>query len=183
MQEEWKDIKGFPGYQVSNYGRVRSHNKVTSSARYSHREWKNRILKQKVSTKDKCHRICLWDANGEHTFLVHRLEADAFLGEYPGMTVNHKDGNRHNNRIDNLEWLTIGDNIRHAFQTGLASQIPCTLIAESGERYNFRSMAEASRWLGRNTGYVSFARQKQRLTVSDISGKIYWLGEVSEDGE
>ena len=48
VSEIWRDIEGFDGYQVSNYGRVRTFNKVTSNARYATRHWRNRIIKQKV---------------------------------------------------------------------------------------------------------------------------------------
>lgn len=56
-------------------------------------------------------------------FLVHRLVASAYCeGFAPGLTVNHKDGNKLNNRASNLEWITKADNLRHAHATGLCRQ-------------------------------------------------------------
>ena len=176
--EVWKDIEEFPGYQVSNEGRVRRHNKVTRSARYETRRWKDRILKQKIG-KDKCCRVALWKDGNEHTVLVHRLEAVAFLGGSLNtkMTVNHIDGNRLNNRLENLEWLTRGDNIREGFRTGLynRTQKPCALSpVNGGEALLFKSLSEASRFLGRGNSYCSEAMDKGHYCYSP-SGEQYTI--------
>jgi hypothetical protein len=74
-----------------------------------------------------------------------------------GETVNHIDGNRMNNHIKNLEWLSLADNIRHAFNTGLMpTQKPTYLIEKSTYKIlAFRSEAEASRFLHHSQGYIS----------------------------
>ena len=115
-EEIWKDIEGYEGlYQVSNLGRVRSldrfiirpHPKDNHLCEY---KIKGRILVQLPLTsgylfvhlyKDKC--------AVQHT--VHRLVAKAFIsGHFDGAHVNHKDENKHNNRADNLEWVTRREN-------------------------------------------------------------------------
>lgn len=156
--ENWKDIRGFEGYQVSDKGRVRTHKKVTSNKRYTHREWQDRILRQKVSKADGRARVCIWANNEEHTFLVHRLMAYAFLGdpEAPGMTVNHIDGNPLNNVVENIEWVTRAENIRLAFENGQYHSIkPISIIATNGEIYRFKSYADCDRFLKRKIGYTS----------------------------
>lgn len=121
MEEIWKDIKDYKGYQVSNKGRVRTKNKKSYTKKHGIRNWKDRVLKNKVSAKDNCSRVELWNDKGHKTILVHRLVAFTFLGEpiSKNMTVNHKDGNRLNNCVNNLEWLSRADNIRHGFKNGL----------------------------------------------------------------
>ena len=49
---------------------------------------------------------------------VHRLVAQAFLGDHPGLVVNHKDGDRYNNNLENLEWVTQRENVLHAMRAG-----------------------------------------------------------------
>lgn len=166
--EIWKDIKGFDGYQISSEGRVRSFNKTTSNKRYSERHWKNRIIKQKVSKLDGRARVILWADNKEFTRLVHRLQAVAFLGEPKSddMTVNHKDGNPLNNTIENLEWVSRTENIRYGFEHGQYPQVACLLVAEDGTEHRFRSLAQASRFLGKQSGYVSDRIKKGVCTFS-----------------
>ena len=103
MEEEiWKDVQGFEGYyQVSSYGRLKSFKKVPTG----------RVLKN-TNSKGDYFRIVL-DAGGNklHTS-VHRLVATHFIPNPDSLpVVNHKDGNKQNNRIDNLEWCT------HAYNT------------------------------------------------------------------
>ena len=111
--EEWKDIPGYEGlYQASNFGNIRTHaDKVTSSARFKIRHWKQRIMKQKFQARPngkKDARVCLWKEGKEKTFLVSRLVAMTWCDGYlPGLTVNHIDGNPKNNCADNLEWTTL----------------------------------------------------------------------------
>ena len=74
MEEIWRDIKGYQGYQVSNLGRVRTHNKVTFTKRHGERFWKDRILKFKpyTTTNQKSkqgmgYRVTLWKAGKPKT--------------------------------------------------------------------------------------------------------------------
>lgn len=177
MEEVWKDIDGFPGYQASTLGRIRSHNKVTKSSRFPSRHWKDRIIKQKVSAKDHCCRVSLWADGKNHDVLVHRIIANTFLEPLinTNMTVNHKDGNRLNNCIDNLEWLTLGDNIRHGFKTGLynAKMIPCSLIDSQGKEFGFKSLTAASRFLSRNAFYIRSASSKTGVAIDKATGEKY----------
>lgn len=166
--EIWKDIKGFPGYQVSNEGRVRSHDKVTTSARFPERHWKDRIIKQKWQNGRA--RVDLWKENGEHkTLQVHRLMGFAFLGEPtdPSMTINHKDGNPRNNTLDNIEWMTLGDNIRYGFENGQYRTKMVTIKKDDAEEYHvFNSMRACDRFLGRCSGYTSAAIIEGRRLLS-----------------
>lgn len=162
------------GIKQAIYGRIRTHNKVSYTKRHGYRHWKDRILKQKISNKDRCCRVDLW-RNGKHkTILVHRLVATTFLEDLidTDITVNHKDGNRLNNKIDNLEWLSLGDNIRHGFNNNLYPQKNCKLIDENGKEYNFTSISKASIFLGRNNKYIS-ACLKLNRKILDKEGKEY----------
>ena len=126
--EEWKDIPGYEGlYQASNLGRIRTaEGKTTSSARFPVRVWKQRIMKPKISTNKKGRhdmRIELWKGKEHKTLLVSRLIALTWCKGYQdGWTVNHKNGNPLDNSAENLEWLSLGDNIRHGFANGLYPQ-------------------------------------------------------------
>lgn len=172
MVEEWRDIEGYKGYQVSNKGRVRTHGKITTTELHGKRKWADRILKLKIG-KDKCSRVELW-CDGKHkTFLVHRLEAIAFLGKVPkDMTVNHKDGNRQNNSIDNLEWCSRADNIRYGFEHGQYHMKHCTLIDKNGSEKYFRSMSLAEVYLGRCRGYIGMCIKFGRK-IRNIQGEIF----------
>ena len=105
--EEWKDIKGWPLYQVSNYGRVYSY-------------YQNKLLKLNVTTYRYLMVILHNDSGDERGFLVHRLVLEAFVGPCPeGKECNHKNGVKSDNTLKNLEWVTHGDNMNHAHATGL----------------------------------------------------------------
>lgn|SRR5574344_520868 len=126
MEEIWKDIPNYDGYQASNLGRIRTYNKITYTSRHGERHWNNRIMKFKpneISKKIKKgsgYRITLWNKGKSKDLLVARIIATTFLENLINtkMTVNHKDGNRLNNNIENLEWLTREDNIKYGFQNG-----------------------------------------------------------------
>lgn len=108
MIEEWKKVEENSDYEVSNRGQVRSlkFGKI--------RPLKGSVLPTGYVNVTLC-------SNGKETgAYVHRLVAKAFLpnpSKY--LTVNHKDGNKQNNLVDNLEWCTIRDNVQHALDTGL----------------------------------------------------------------
>lgn len=108
MEEEiWKDIKGFSGYEVSNWGRVR--NKKTQA------------FMSPVLNNNGYMVIQLRRNYKPHLRLVHRLVAQAFCER---LMVNHIDGNRRNNMAHNLEWVTPYGNAVHAAQMDRMSTIP-----------------------------------------------------------
>lgn len=118
MKEEWKDIEGFKGhYQVSNKGRVRS--------------WKNNrhgIGKKSKIIKgfDNGYGYTLVDLrlkNKRKTKTIHRLVLETFLPNNKLPCVNHIDGNKTNNSIENLEWCTYSQNERHAHDIGIGGSI------------------------------------------------------------
>lgn len=172
--EEWRDIPGYEGlYQASTEGRIRTvEGKVTSNSRYSERHWKSRILKGRGDCSAG-KRVCLWKDGNKKDCLVARLVALTYLGNPPDkFTVNHKDGNRLNNKIENLEWLSRGDNIRHGFETGLYhSQKPIIAKSEKGEMY-FRSYAQFDRFLGRHVGYTSNCLNRH-IPIKSDDGVVY----------
>ena len=118
MIEEWKDIQGYEGsYKISNLGRVKSFiSKRSSGITYKPIE---RICSPRITVKGYFS-VCLCDKGKEREHLVHRLVAKAFLPQVDGKSqVNHKDGNKLNNNVENLEWCTPSENTRHAISLGL----------------------------------------------------------------
>lgn len=115
MEEIWKPIEFAEGYLISNFGRVRSLHKG-----------QDRILKLS-HTKDgyvKCG-ICIHGSPCR--FRVNRLVAEAFIPNPDNKpTVNHLDGNKDNNRADNLEWATLSEQMYHAYERGLKKPIQGT---------------------------------------------------------
>lgn len=122
MVEVWKDVVGFEEYfMVSNFGNVLS-KRTNKNLALSTSKTGYKVLSSKIGGRQgQC--ICL---------KVHRLVADAFLEKpsdvlieecskthYKIVPVNHKDGNKLNNCVSNLEWVSYKENIRHAIDNGL----------------------------------------------------------------
>lgn len=122
MEEVWKDIPEFEGlYQASNLGRIKS---VKRIAKKEYRN--NRIVKEKImeGTKNKDGYLKIHISNKERNInkcvFVHRLVAKAFIPNPNNLPqINHKDGNKLNNCISNLEWCTNLYNQQHAWKNGL----------------------------------------------------------------
>lgn len=117
MGEIWRDIAGYEGlYQVSNYGRVKSCQRKEHGASWGTRTRKERIRKTRIN-REGYEQLQLWKDGKQHTFTVHVLVANAFLDRCcDGLEVNHIDGNKANNRVDNLEWVTHSENVTHSFK-------------------------------------------------------------------
>lgn len=108
INAEWRNIENYPGYQVSNLGYVRS-NRIGQ-------KWK--ILNPEVCKGYK--RILLRNSEGKKHWFVHILVARAFIANPDNKPiVNHKDADKFNNCVENLEWATPSENTVHAFQNGL----------------------------------------------------------------
>lgn len=120
MKEIWKDIKGYEGlYQVSNLGRVKSLNHIRKNGKSGEYIQKGKVLQNLISCC-RYYQVGL-SKNGSIKFLtVHRLVAEAFIPNPENKPqVNHIDGNKLNNCIDNLEWCTRSENQLHAWKNGL----------------------------------------------------------------
>ena len=116
--EIWKDIQGYEGlYQVSNYGRVKSlERKVKSKGGF--RKVSERILKPMV-TSYGYRAVSFYNPNNKK-YKIHRLVVQAFLNNPNNYEqVNHIDGDKTNNHVDNLEWCSHEMNMQHAHKTGL----------------------------------------------------------------
>ena len=177
--EIWRDIPDYEGiYQASNLGNIRTHeNKTTYTELRGTRHWKQRILKQKRTTNAKGRtdaRVTLWKDGRERTWLVSRLIGLAWCEGYDeGMTINHINGNTLDNRAENLEWTSLADNIRKGFKTGLYVKCAKPILLSDGRRvWAFASMAEASRYVGRNKGYVSNCFKRGNPIISS-DGILY----------
>ena len=104
IKEQWKVIEEFPNYEVSNYAEVR-------------RVWKKHTKLKKTRLNKFGYEIVHLSRNGENKHRsIHRLVAMAFIDNPDNLPeVNHIDSNKQNNRIDNLEWVTRSENMKHAY--------------------------------------------------------------------
>ena len=116
--EVWKDIEGYEGkYSVSNYGRVRSLDRYAERADGTTQWVKGRILKATV--RNKYMRVILAGYGKHNHQSVHSLVAKTFLpNPFNKEYVNHIDGDKFNNHVSNLEWVTPLENSRDASEKG-----------------------------------------------------------------
>jgi hypothetical protein len=120
MQEVWKQY-ATTNYSVSNTGYIRNDasGKTLSPAR----------------SRQGYVRLNIWDKGKTRSVAVHRLIAETFLPNPEGKAiVNHIDGNPSNNRLENLEWATISENVTHAYATGLAKRGEDATVAKLTEK-------------------------------------------------
>lgn len=120
MKEVWKDIIGYEGlYQVSSLGRVKSTGTVWNGWVY-HKK-KETIRKSNANVKNGYHSLCLSKDSKVKRHYVHRLVGESFIDNPLNKPqINHLDGNKNNNKVDNLEWVTRKENVQHAIKNGLS---------------------------------------------------------------
>lgn len=150
----WADIPGWEGrYEVSDDGRVRSwwYGKKHLTV--------GRELKQKLD-KYGYAVVCLHYGSTKKHPTVHRLVASAFLPNTDGKPqVNHKNGIKTDNRVENLEWSTNVENIQHAFDTGLISKE----AVSAGQKRRYEREEERK---------ASSARMRARYADADFAAKM-----------
>lgn len=114
---KWKDIIGYENeYQINQFGEIRTLKDSPKLKKYD-------VLKPQISKRNGYVYQMLYKNGKEKLLRVHRLVAMAFLSNPNNLPqVNHKDGNKQNNSVDNLEWCEQSDNMKHAYKNGL--QIP-----------------------------------------------------------
>lgn len=158
-KEIWKDIAGYEGiYQISNLGNVRSVDRLVKK-NGGYRKVNGQAIKPYPWGAGYLY-VLLHRDQMKASRSIHRLVAKAFIQNPDGKPeVNHIDGDKHNNRVENLEWATPSENERHAYSTGLipvtwGKKVRCTNTISGVERV-FSSCNEAGRFLGLANGTVS----------------------------
>lgn len=115
MVEQWKSIPLYIGlYSVSNKGRIWIHEYRRSDGRL----YPSKIMKPFVNSGGYL-LVALWKNKKRKRFLIHRLVGVCFVkGGHIGDTINHKNGQRHDNRAENLEWCSMSYNVKDGFNRG-----------------------------------------------------------------
>ena len=162
---QWREIKGFEGYyEVSDAGMVRSVDRIVYDKNFQKRRLKGRTMKlcESKSTHrngDGYYVVNLRKDGLANVYPVHRLVAEAFIpniNNYP--TVNHKNGDKHNNNVYNLEWASYAENNIHALRLELRKPRGGYIVQTSinGETINvFESVCAASRITGVGRSIIS----------------------------
>lgn len=143
--EIWKDIDGYEGiYQVSSLGRVRSLDRTLLDKNNVEYKVKGKI--RKISCNGKGYQQIQLSKEGRlEMFLVHRLVAESFINNPDGLPiVNHIDGSKTNNNVNNLEWVSNSENINHAISIGLrkTNNIKTHIKKESNSEVTVREKIE-----------------------------------------
>lgn len=160
MSETWKTIKNFDMYEVSSHGNIR--NQTT-----------NKLLTQHL--RNGYYSVSLRKNGKSCTKNVHRLVAETFLQEPEAkkMQVNHKDLNKHNNNINNLEFVTEKENTAHAIANG-ATKVHSRRIAQyEGEKkiQEFESIIAASKATGISDKHIGSVCRGNRITTGGFKWK------------
>ena len=162
----WKPIKGYEGiYEVSDAGGVRSCERITPDGKY---------LSTKILNGGRYPNgyefVCLRKAGHNRNRMTHRLVAEAFLPNPDNLPcVNHKDGNKHNNDVSNLEWCTYSQNRKHAYDVGIAPQrgLPRKVTVKQGEHIIlFDTMVDCSNFFGFKKTWLNGQIRKHGCTFS-----------------
>ena len=189
MSEVWKDVKGFEGlYQVSNFGRVKSLDKViknqyniNTGTFTNERIIHGKILTPHYSNGTGYYQVTL--SGQKHKTKqanIHKLVAEAFLPNPDKLPViNHIDENKLNNNVNNLEWCTQKHNINHSnklhpgriseYNTNNPKRSYKVLCVETGKIYP--SASEAARQTGLSQGTISNVCRGAK--VKDSRGNYY----------
>lgn len=181
MCEVWKDIPGYEGfYQVSNIGRVKSLDRVVIDRNGRHMKYKGVLLTPQYN-EFGYQKIMLMMSRKGRTFKIHQLVAMTFIENKENHPcVNHKDGNKENNSVDNLEWCTFGENNKHAYEIGL--KIPYNRDGERNPKSKFSNseveyIRNSHKRNGGQFGTMYFARKYgvHKDTITNlIKGKTYF---------
>jgi hypothetical protein len=161
--EVWKDIKNYEGlYQVSNFGNVKSLDRIVNKPSGVSYIRKGKICKQSKSNLGYM-TIGFTVNNQKINKYVHRLVAEAFItntSNYP--QVNHIDCDKTNNRINNLEWCTNSQNHTHASKNGL-NKLHLYRVAYSGEQ-NTNSLLKKEQVLEIRQKYIPYKYSAKKLS-------------------
>ena len=155
MEETWKDIIGYDGYEISNMGRFRSKDRVIIRRDGRSMTFKG-VTKTTNVNPNGYIQVTLSVSHKTHNKYIHRLVAEHFLERNNhDYIVNHKDGDKLNNKVDNLEWVSYSENSIHSYRepkqkkpvsSGFPTKI-CAINIFTDEVKIFKSIRETERVL------------------------------------
>lgn len=180
MQKTWEEVDGYEGrYRISNEGEVMSMPRLCAFKDGRSRKMGGSILKPVVERGYK--RVCLTMRNQDKKIAVHRLVAKAFLvNPLNKPCVNHIDGDKLNNNVENLEWCTYSENSRHAYHVtkvlppifACSRMRPLVIKTISGEELIFNSKTDAANHFKCSANAVTnllLGRTTRTRSLSDVS--------------
>lgn len=182
MEEIWKDIKDYEGYyQVSNLGRVKSLDRYVVCKNGKTQFKKGVMFSICYNKRVNVYEVHLNKDNIRKCFKVHRLVAEAFVPNDDPInktTVNHKDGNRANNRSDNLEWATYSENEKHSYDelkrpVNIPKKAKRQTIAIEKDK-NFKTIYDSIEAAARDTG-VSATQIRRIASGECVNDKYYFI--------
>lgn len=185
MTEIWKDITGYENsYQISNIGNVRSKDRIILYVDNRKRVVSGQPIKLGIDTKGY-YKVNLRKNNKFQTFRIHKLVAEHFLKKEMGKDiVNHKDGNKLNNCVNNLEFVTISENTIHAIRIlkkdftngGKHSKKPIISIQKNNVYRFFESVGNASK-------FFDLSRRTICRRINNPNNELYfiWFENLNED--
>lgn len=165
---KYKKVVGYESlYEVSNTGVVKSLDRTVKHLRYGLMKKKGRILNINKVNSHGYLKATLTKNSKTKTYSVHRLVAEAFIpnpSNYP--QVNHINGIKSDNRIENLEWITNRDNVNHYWKSkNKSSKYPGVSFNKNSKKWiaNIRTK-EGQKYLGLfNTEYEAYKEYKKQL--------------------
>ena len=166
MNEIWKDIKGYEGlYQISNLGQVKSLARPINN--FNQCCTKDKLLKGGI--KRGYRQVILLKDNKRKYASVHRLVAEAFLPNPHNLPIiNHKDENKLNNNVSNLEWCSTKYNVNYGnciTKRANSKKKPVQRIDKDGKIYTYLSATDAGKELGINPNFISRCCTGKRKTL------------------
>lgn len=180
--EIWEKLKNYEdSHQVSNLGKVRTVERTVKGLN-GLRKYKSKLLTIFIRKKDSYCRICLCKNGEERIEYLHRIVAETFIENPENKPqVNHKNGIKSDNRVENLEWCTPKENTHHGFLTGLTTRyggenstnwyIPKEIVKELYKlaHYSGRTLSSISEEYGTPISTISDIKHK-RIRKVDTEG-------------
>lgn len=171
VYEEWKDIPDFEGlYKISSFGRIKALDRtvyVRSGRVSAYYKAVSGAIKKATKDRQGYLSISLYKENIRYPKLVHRLVGVSFIENPNNLPeVNHKKGNKTDNRVLELEWMTTSDNQKHSFRE-LKRKIvvpPCLKGVN-----NFRSKKVLCKTNGKEYGSIGEAARELGLFIPHVS--------------